>query len=48
MDADSGAADNKVVLRLGYPGLISGVAIEDLRNDTELINVLKAQGKWTM
>lgn len=47
LDADSGG-DNKIILRLGYPGLLSGVIIDDERNNITLINTLKAQGKWRM
>jgi len=48
LDADSGSSDNKILLQLGYPSLISGVTIDDQRNNTALINVLKAQGKWRL
>jgi hypothetical protein len=47
MDADSGG-ENKIVLRLGYPGLLIGTVIDDQRNNTKLMSVLKAQGKWRL
>lgn len=38
-------ATNKIVLRLGYPGLIQGVTIDDQRNNAKLLVTLKSQGK---
>lgn len=46
LDVDSEGTNNKIVLRLGYPGMLSGVTIDDSRNDTRLIDVQKEQGKW--
>ncbi len=37
--------DNKVVLRLGYPGLPAGATIDDQRNNSRLLATLKAQDK---
>jgi len=36
---------NEIYLRLGYPGQLEGVTIEDKRNDPQLITALKKQGK---
>lgn len=36
---------NSIYLRLGYPGQLQGVPIEDKRNDPELLATLKAEGK---
>lgn len=44
MDLDW-ASTNKILLRLGYPGQLQGVAIADERNDPRLIMTLKNQGK---
>lgn len=38
-------AGNEILLRLGYPGQLEGVTIEDKRNDPKLIATLKKQGK---
>jgi hypothetical protein len=36
---------NEIYLRLGYPGQLQGVTIEDKRNDPKLIATLKKQDK---
>ncbi len=36
---------NKIFLRLGYPGQLQGVTIDDQRNNPNLIATLKHQGK---
>jgi hypothetical protein len=36
---------NKISLKLGYPGQLQGVAIEDQRNNPTLITALKKQRK---
>ena len=36
---------NKINLKLGYPGILPGVNIDDLRNHPQLIATLKNQGK---
>lgn len=46
LDGESESDDNRIILRLGYPGMLIGVPIEDKRNDLRIINALKAQGKW--
>jgi hypothetical protein len=38
-------SEKEVYLRLGYPGLMQGVNIEDQRNNDLIINALKNQGK---
>lgn len=38
-------SDNEIYLRLGYPGLLQGVSIEDKRNAPKLIAALEKQGK---
>ena len=37
--------DNKIMMRLGYPGLLQGVTIDDKRNDPVLIATLANQNK---
>ena len=44
MDLDWTSA-NKISLRLGYPGQLQGVTIEDERNNPKLITTLANQGK---
>ncbi len=44
MDIDWASGD-KIVLRLGYPGQLQGVTIEDQRNNPKLITTLANQGK---
>ncbi len=44
MNADF-SADNKITVKLGYPGLIEGTVIEDERNNAILLAALKKQGK---
>lgn len=44
MDIDW-TSGNQVYFRLGYPGQLQGVAIEDNRNDARLLATLKSQGK---
>jgi hypothetical protein len=44
MDIDW-AANDKILLSLGYPGTLQGVSIDDRRNDATLIATLKNQGK---
>jgi hypothetical protein len=41
----SWTSDNKIMLRLGYPGLLSGVSIDDQRNNPQLLVSLQKQGK---
>ena len=36
---------NKISLKLGYPGQLQGVTIDDKRNDPKLIATLRQQGK---
>jgi len=36
---------NKIKVRLGYPGTIPGLVIEDKRNDERLIRIFKHDGK---
>ncbi|MGB4772645.1 MAG: hypothetical protein WBP58_14355 [Chitinophagaceae bacterium] len=38
-------ADNTIEMRLGYPGQIAGVVIEDKRNDPRLIATFQSLGK---
>lgn len=44
MDA-AWTATNKIALRLGYPGLLSGVTVDDQRNHPTLLTALNQQGK---
>lgn len=44
MDVDW-TAGNKISLRLGYPGQLQGVTIDDQRNNPNLIATLDKQGK---
>jgi hypothetical protein len=44
MDVDL-TGDNKVLLRLGYPGLVEGVPVDDQRNNEKLLITLQSQGK---
>ena len=44
MDVDW-TSGNKVSLKLGYPGQLQGVTIDDQRNNTDLIATLRNQGK---
>lgn len=39
------ASDNKISIKLGYPGQLQGVTIDDQRNNPNLITTLKNQGK---
>jgi hypothetical protein len=36
---------NKISVQLGYPGLMTGITIDDQRNNSKLIAALSAQGK---
>lgn len=38
-------SENEIHLRLGYPGHLQGVVIEDKRNDRKLLATLRKQGK---
>lgn len=44
MDFDWGSSD-KILLKLGYPGLLQGVPIDDQRNNSVLLSALSSQGK---
>lgn len=44
MDVDW-TTGNKISLRLGYPGSLQGVTVDDQRNNPKLIATLKNQGK---
>jgi hypothetical protein len=44
MDVDW-SSRNKIILKLGYPSLQPGVAIDDQRNNPTILNALSAQGK---
>jgi hypothetical protein len=44
MDLDW-TSGNKITLKLGYPGQVQGVTIDDKRNDSKLIATLRQQGK---
>lgn len=44
MDLDW-TSGNKISLKLGYPGQLQGVTIDDERNNQNLIMTLKSQGK---
>jgi hypothetical protein len=44
MDLDW-TSGNKISLKLGYPGQLQGVTIDDERNNQKLITALKSQGK---
>ena len=44
MDLDW-TSGNKISLKLGYPGQLQGVTIDDKRNDPKLIATLSQQGK---
>jgi hypothetical protein len=44
MDLDW-TSGNKISLKLGYPGQLQGVTIDDKRNDPKLIATLRQQGK---
>ena len=44
MDLDW-ATGNKISLKLGFPGQLQGVSIDDQRNNASLIAALKNQGK---
>jgi hypothetical protein len=44
MDLDW-TSGNKISLKLGYPGQLQGVTIDDNRNDPKLIATLRQQGK---
>jgi hypothetical protein len=37
--------ENKIDMRLGYPGLFQGVTIDDQRNNSKLMATLRNQGK---
>jgi hypothetical protein len=37
--------DNKIQVKLGYPGLIQGQIIEDKRNDSRIIRIFKQDNK---
>jgi hypothetical protein len=39
------ASDNKISIKLGYPGQLDGVTIDDQRNNPNLIATLKNQSK---
>ncbi|MDN3655699.1 hypothetical protein QWZ08_08685 [Ferruginibacter paludis] len=39
------SADNKIVMQLGYPGMLQGTTVEDQRNNPKLIATLRRQGK---
>jgi hypothetical protein len=41
----AGSPGTKIYLRLGYPGVLEGVAIDDQRNNPKLLATLKKQGK---
>jgi hypothetical protein len=43
--APQGMVTNKISLKLGYPGALQGVTIDDQRNNTKLLATLKKQGK---
>ena len=42
---DLGSSNDKIMMRLGYPGLIQGISVEDKRNDPMLVATLANQGK---
>jgi len=44
MDLDLGSSD-KIFLKLGYPGTLQGVPIDDQRNNSVLLSALSSQGK---
>ena len=44
MDLDR-TSDNKINLKLGYPGQLQGVTIDDERNNEKLVMTLRNQGK---
>jgi len=44
MDLDLGSSD-KILLKLGYPGALQGVPINDQRNNPLLLSALSSQGK---
>ena len=44
MDVDW-TTGNKIYLRLGYPGTLQGVTIDDQRNSQKLLSALESQGK---
>ncbi len=39
------SSENKIAMRLGYPGPLQGVTIDDQRNNEKLLDALRAQGK---
>jgi hypothetical protein len=39
------SANNKIYMRLGYPGTTQGISIDDQRNNAKLLATLKKQGK---
>ena len=39
------SSDNKIIMRLGYPGQLQGVTIDDKRNDPTLLAALANQNK---
>lgn len=39
--------DNKIKVRLGYPGLIQGQVIPDKRNDSRIIKIFESDNKLT-
>jgi hypothetical protein len=39
------SADNKIVMQLGYPGVVQYTTVEDQRNNPKLIATLRSQGK---
>lgn len=44
MDLDW-TSGNQISLKLGYPGIVQGVTIDDQRNNQKLLTALKNQGK---